>query len=299
MKLINSNDKQFFRVSKSFSSGPAIHTSFNDAKIQEFNGTMVYGSFNQKYYIRFMEELDVIKKGQEFESRWVRGLVNRPLLQNLMSTKYNLVKEAASNFAILGYDSITQLGDVKVLRNKYYLPLGFTYKSYISLDSFSKVSTFKKDMVLQKAFVTENPVDPRLANLKRFPLADTLLNYTYQEFYSDAAVLKKDTLGITKFSQNNICGSIELDSSRVLFLSIPYDKGWHTIVDGKEVEPMLCNVGFIGLFLEPGKHEIELNFSPPFFKLSKILTIIGLLLYLSLIFMLMIRKSKKTADVTN
>jgi len=279
---INSIDKQFFRVNKNFHSNPAIHTSLNDAQVQGYNGTMVYGSFNQKYYIRFMEEIGVIKKGKELESRWVIGLVNRPLLQNLVSTKYSLVKGRINDFKILGYDSITQFGDVKVLKNKYFLPLGFMYHKYIMMDSFSKASLLKKDIILQQAFVAENPVDPRLAVFKQYSLADTIPLYTFQDYFNDAVNLKKDTLTITQFSQNHIKGRIELDSSGVLFLSIPFDKGWHSIVDGKAIQPMLCNIGFMGLILESGKHNIELDYCPPWYYESLFVSIIALCIFLAI-----------------
>ncbi len=282
VKFINSTDKQFFRIIKTFTSDPAVHTSFNDAKVQGFYGTMVYGSFNQKYYIRFMEEMGLIKKGYEKESRWVQGLVNRPLLQNISSVKYSLVRNQVGNFKGFRYDSIAQFGDVKVLKNNFFLPLGFTYNMYVSLDSLSKVSEVKRDIILQKAFVAENPSDPRFAVFGRYPMRDTLLNYTFQDYFNDAMHRKKDTLAITQFTQNRIRGKIQLDSARMLFLSIPFDKGWHASIDGKEVQPVICNIGFTGLFIEPGKHDVELFFRPPFFHLSIWLTAAGLLLYFGL-----------------
>ena len=296
-EFVNSFDKQFFRVNKNFNSNPAVHTSFNDAKAQNYYSTMVYGSFNQKYYVRFLEEIGAINKGNETESRWIRGLGSRPLLQNLVSTKYCFVKGDIRNFKPFGYDSIAQFGDVKVLKNKNFIPLGFTYKSYIPRDSFSKVSPMKKDIVLQKAFVAENPLDPAFKKLKPFALKDTSINYQFQDFYHDASQLKKDTLAISRFSQNRIKGKIELDSARLLFLSIPYDKGWHLEVNGKEVEPVICNIGFLGVFLDPGKYEIELYFIPPFYHLSLILTIIGLLIYAGLFGVNKIIAAKKKANV--
>jgi uncharacterized membrane protein YfhO len=296
-QYINSFDKQFFRVNKNFNSTPSVHTSFNDAKAQGYYGTQVYGSFNQKYYVRFLEEIGVIKKGNENESRWIVGLANRPLLQNLASTKYCFAKGDIMNFIPFGYDSITRFGDVKVLRNKYFLPLGFTYNKYISLDTFSKISDSKKDFILQKAFVAENPVDSRFQNLNQLSLRDTAINYQFTDYYNDVALLKRDTLAITHFAQNRIKGKIELDSARLLFLSIPYDKGWHAKVNGKEVTPLLCNIGFLGLFLDPGKHEIELSYTPPFYHLSLILTVIGLLVYAGLFGLNKFFASKKKVNV--
>jgi len=280
---INSTDKQFFRVNKDYRANPTIHSSFNDAKAQGFNGTMVYDSFNQKYYILFLEEMGIIKKGNETESRWAVGLGSRPILQNLASTKYNLTKGPALRIMMFKYDSITQFGDVKLLKNKLFLPLGFTYDRYIRVDSFARVSSVRKDYVLQRAFVADTPVDKRFAGFKQYALKDTMPNYTYNDYFIDVMHLKKDTMAITRFSQNHINGTIDLDSAKMLFFSIPYDKGWHAVVDGKEVQPLVCNIGFIGLFIEKGRHEVELKYTPSYFFLTLMLTFGGILLYFGLL----------------
>ncbi|MCX6304750.1 MAG: YfhO family protein [Bacteroidetes bacterium] len=290
---LNSTDKQFFRVHKDFTASPAVHTSFNDGKAQGFNGTMVYDSFNQKYYILFLEEMGIITRGKETQSRWAIGFANRPILQNLASTKYSLTKGPASRFMMFKYDSVTLFGDVKVLKNKYFLPLGFTYDRYILRDSFSRVSSAKKDYILQQAFVADSPVDKRYAGFKQYMLRDTAINYTFETYYKDVTNLKKDTLAITSFSQNKIKGTIDLDSARLLFLSIPFDKGWHARIDGKEVKPLVCSIGFIGLFIEAGKHEVELFYSPPYFFLTLMLTFGGIFIYFGLLGLNRIMKNKK------
>ncbi|MFZ4520736.1 MAG: YfhO family protein [Bacteroidales bacterium] len=292
---LNSTDKGFFRVNKDFTANPAVHTSFNDGKAQGFNGTMVYDSFNQKYYILFLEEMGIITRGKETESRWAIGFANRPILQNLASTKYSITKGPVSRYKMFKYDSIAQFGDVKVLRNNLFLPLGFTYKQYILADSFSIVSAAKKDYILQQAFVTDSPLDKRFAGFGQYNLKDTAVTYTFEEYFRDVQKLKKDTLAISRFSQNRIKGTLDLDSARVLFYSIPFDKGWHARIDGKEVQPMVCNVGFIGLFIEAGKHEVELYYSPPYFHLSLMLTFGGLLLFFGLLGLTWF-KLRKTAE---
>ena len=81
-------------------------------------------------------------------------------------------------------------------------------------------------------------------------MKDTVSNYSQNDYIKDLKDLKIDTLNIIKFSQNDIKGDITLKSPEMLFLSIPYDRGWHTIVDNKVVKPLLCNIGFLGLPLE-------------------------------------------------
>jgi len=280
--FVKSIDKGFFRINKDYASGPAIHTSYNDAKVQDYYGTPSYSSFNQKYYIRFLEETNVIVKGAEFQSRWASGLMTRPFLQFFGSVKYNFTKQANSPFLQFGYDSIAQTGDVKILKSRYFLPLGFTYNKYIPLSQFQKLSVLQKQFVLLKAFVAEDPVMPQFTKFSTFSIQDTSKNYTWNELTADVSARKADTMQISSFSNNRIKGSIDLKETKLLFFSIPYDKGWHCIINGRPVEPVLCNIGFQGFYLEPGKHTIDLFFKPPYFTLSLIASLVGLLIYIML-----------------
>ena len=280
---IKAHDSQYFRVNKDFTSNPAMHTSFNDAKVQGYYGTLSYHSFNQKYYIRFLEEMNIITKGEESESRWAMGLRNRPLLQNFASTKYNLCKMPASQVLKLSYDSIAKFGNVSVFRNRHFLPLGFTYDSYIPLSSFLKASSNVKEQIIQEAFIAEEPINLGIKSFKMNDLKDTLQSYTFNRFFYDIVSRKHDTLSITQFSENRIQGTISPTTKKLLFFSIPYDKGWHALIDGKPVQPILCNIGFMGLILEPGKHNVELFYHPPWFNESLLVTIITLLIYLTAI----------------
>ena len=120
LQYINSKDKGFFRINKEYTSDYATHTSFNDSKAQMF-GTMAYNPFNQKFYIRFLEELKIITKGDEAQTRWVEGLSSRPLLLNLVSNKYDLTKDSSSQYFKIGYDSIRKFNDVWVAKNDFSL----------------------------------------------------------------------------------------------------------------------------------------------------------------------------------
>jgi len=281
--FLKSHDHQYFRVNKDYTSDPAIHTSFNDAKVQGYYGSMSYHSFNQKYYIRFLEEMNIIQKGEETQTRAVVGLVAKPLLQNLVSTKYNLCKRSIPPILRMTYDSIARFGNVTIMRNNHFLPLGFTYDTYIPESQLLSCSERTREQILQEAVAAAEPVDPGIRSLRQFELSDTLHEYTFIDYFKDIDSRKKDTLQITKFTENRIKGTISLKEKKLLFFSIPYDKGWHAVVDGNATQPVLCNLGFMGLLLSPGDHHVELYYRPPFYNPSLWITIVSLLAYLAMI----------------
>jgi len=198
-------------------------------------------------------------------------------------------------FSVLKYDSITRFGDVVVMQNSEFLPLGFTYNRYIPLSNFRLLSSDRKDITMQAAFVAEEPIDERIMNLDLFDLKDTAKIYVYNDYFKELAELREDTLEITGYSENRITGSIEVQEPKVLFLSIPFDRGWQCKIDGEGVEPFICNIGFTGLYITPGRHMIELKYTPPYFTASLLASILGLLIYFGLLFHWVRHRKKHTA----
>ncbi len=65
-------------------------------------------------------------------------------------------------------------------------------------------------------------------------------------------------------STNRITGRIEVhDVRKFLLVNLPYSDGWTAKVDGQPAELRRANTMFMGLYLEPGEHEIELSYTTP------------------------------------
>lgn len=57
--------------------------------------------------------------------------------------------------------------------------------------------------------------------------------------------------------------SSSADSDQYVFLSLPFDKGLHAEIDGKEVALKQCFMGFTYFELPAGEHEISIRYTPP------------------------------------
>lgn len=64
----------------------------------------------------------------------------------------------------------------------------------------------------------------------------------------------------------------------VLFLSVPYHKGWNVIRNGKTIKPDLFGNCMTLIPLENGKNVIEMHYSIPYFKEGCIISVLGLFL---------------------
>lgn len=95
--------------------------------------------------------------------------------------------------------------------------------------------------------------------------------------------LKEDTLENIKVTTNHISGEINLDTSKVLLLAIPYSKGWTAKVDGKKQTVLRANSMYSGLLLKEGEHKIEFTYRTPHFKTSLSISILGILALFSIV----------------
>mgnify|MGYP004675391305 FL=1 len=107
-----------------------------------------------------------------------------------------------------------------------------------------------------------------------------LLYYLDQEnLENNLTTLKENEFKLKKVSNTYINGTIDVkDDNKVLFTSIPYDKGWAVKVDGKKVKVQKLYNTFLGVKLKEGKHKVEFEYSTPGLKLGTSISIISIVL---------------------
>ncbi len=286
----------FFRVEKDYSSGNSQNTSLNDAQAQGYFGTPTYGSFNQINYIRFLEEMQVIKKGNEGQTRWCTGVRGIPILMTFVDVKYFLTHNLKNKLRFNDYDSIGFVRNILILKNKHALPLGFTYDNFLTYNIFKELSKFKKQELLLNAVILG--YDNKKINTHDLAKFDTsklisLNEFSLKEYIKMTDSLRKDTLTIISFKNKNIQGKINLKKAKILFFTIPYDKGWKIYVNGKRRELKRLNIGFMGIYLDKGNYNIKLVYKPPYFWLSLSVAIFSVFIFVFLLFYLKKEKSNK------
>jgi uncharacterized membrane protein YfhO len=276
--FIKQNDPGFYRVEKTYSSGPAIHSSLNDAKVQGYFGTNSYSSFNQLNYIRFLDVLGVIDGTREFATRWAGGIINYPALVSFTGIKYVLTKqpELVQGYLDEGYELVHEAGDVSIMKNPNYLPFGFTYDTYMTEETFMSLPQLSKNVALMKtAVVNEEFPSSGAHQLEPFDKAEVGQNYEIASYLEDVRQRRAAVLDIKSFRQSHITGQISLDRPKMLFFTLPYDRGWTATVDGMPAELLRVNIGFTGLPLPAGEHVVELRYRPPLLRVGLLISIIS------------------------
>ncbi|WP_056946397.1 YfhO family protein [Secundilactobacillus odoratitofui] len=99
---------------------------------------------------------------------------------------------------------------------------------------------------------------------------------TYQQ---KAKQLQKQSLKQLKVTNNQVSGTTDNQQASVLTTSIPYSTGWQLTVDGKKTATQKVNTGFVGAKLPAGQHQIKLVYQTPGLKAGRLLSIVGLLVF--------------------
>ncbi len=99
----------------------------------------------------------------------------------------------------------------------------------------------------------------------------------YEEAYKQMA---SQGMEVTSFKDTRIEGKIDVKTKGLMFTSIPYDKGWTVLVDGKKIKPISIKDGFLGVYLDEGSHKLEFRYYPRGLKAGLLVTVSTILLLL-------------------
>lgn len=283
IQYLKEKDKSFYRVYKIyFSERTNLYTSLNESKVQHFNGGTSYSSFNQLQYVSFFQEMGAISKTKETESRWCIGYRNRPILQLLCNVKYIITRCPVSPFITQMSDSLTTIKNITIRKNKFFMPLGITYDSYMLKADYEKLSIIKRDNALLKCIIvdTANKLTNGFTKLDSNSILNTL---NINQLKIDVDNRKKDTLAIHYQSNTLIKGTISVATKKILFFAIPNDEGWHVTVDEKKQKTTTVMGGLMAIELQKGKHMVQLEYIKPFFNIGIIISLCFLFIFIALI----------------
>lgn len=222
--------------------------------------------------------------------------------------KYFKQGKITNNFEFQNYIIKTMINkDIDVLKRyetkkindkEYLIFINNQSSMYLSVHSPSKGSKeYEVGVYLNKElkktltyydgglFKVDNNYENDFINLTfktKHDIQAALLYYADEQVLDEAVTeLKKNQLTITKFDKNHIKGNITATKEKpVMFTSVPYEKGWTVLVDGKKTEYYDVYDMFIALDLSEGYHEIEFKFTPPYFKLGVVISIISTILFI-------------------
>ncbi len=99
-------------------------------------------------------------------------------------------------------------------------------------------------------------------------------------FSKDIQNLTEDKMENLSMEKNRITGDLKASQNEILFLSVPFSKGWTAYVDGTRQDLMRANIGFMAMEVEQGTHRVVLTYEDPLSTAGIMITILGILVLL-------------------
>ena len=196
---------------------------------------------------------------------WTFNIQN-PDIMTLVNTKYAVVMNE-EDVPFENYEYVTNYYSMKIYQNLDYYNLGKTYTKVMTYDDYNS----------SMSSVILNTV---IAHKEDFDEIKTLIG-------------KEEVIIQTVNKEGNyLFADITTNEEGFVVISVPYDKGWSTKVNGKLVKTYSVNGGLTGIPLEKGYNTIEMNFTPHGLKEGIYSTLAGLAI-LAIIAINDIRKKKQ------
>lgn len=157
-------------------------------------------------------------------------------------------------------------------------------KSFSTIDLTkpnSKWYAGEKNVVINAGFVKKGhrKLTLNFPTESKFRVEDISLELReMNEIDKYAKELSKEHIEDLKLSNNGFTGNISNEGNKLMFISIPYDKGWSAKIDGVESKIYKANVGFMAVKLESGEHTIEFKYNRPYQNMGYIVSILGIIL---------------------
>ena len=97
--------------------------------------------------------------------------------------------------------------------------------------------------------------------LDRFsPRMQRLDVYSIPDWETSVSRLKENACDRFATTPSGFTAHIDAKEAGIVVFTIPYDKGFSAKVDGQKAEIIPCDVAFMGVWVEPGEHEIEFTY---------------------------------------
>ncbi len=142
----------------------------------------------------------------------------------------------------------------KVYANPHAVPMGFL-QTTVTGTHHQRMDAETVGTVLLAAAALD---DVYLAQFK--DRMDVLDVYGIPDWQESAARLRENACNRFETTRSGFAAHIDAKEAGLLIFTIPHDKGFTAMVDGKPAEIIPCDVSFMGVWVEPGEHEITFTY---------------------------------------
>lgn len=207
-------------------------------------------------------------------------------LRGLFSVQYyydqiqigDTISDAVPEIDLPGFVYDTTENGFHRFQNTAYVPMGFTYDTYISTNQWHTVPKNQRSNLLMRALVLTNEQIETYGDMLS-PVQNDEIRVDQDAYLAECKNRAASSCDTFSYSSKGFDATISLEQPNLVFFSVPYDKGWSATVNGKEVPVEKVDTGFMAVPAEAGDNEIVFTYHTPGLKAGALISGTGVLLF--------------------
>lgn len=215
------------------------------------------GLFSVKYFYREVQE------GCSYEDMQA-GVSPQPSSSESRDKKFELeASKVDITRYLVGFEYVGTKGGFEVYENKLYVPMGFTYDSYVPESEAEDMSDAAREKLLMKALVlSDEQIDRYGGIIEKLPTEQAVkLNKSdYERFCREKQRSCADSFTC---DSHGFTSEITLGEPRLVFFSVPYSEGWTAEVNGEPADVEKVSYGFMAVKADAGTNDIVFRYRTP------------------------------------
>lgn len=161
-----------------------------------------------------------------------------------------------------GYTYRYDMAGFAVWENDNYIPMGFTYDSYILQSTADQISVSLRDELMLKALILTDEQAEKYGDL--LEEADTSqFSYTEEAYERDCDERAAESADTFSYDNTGFTAHITLEEDNLVFFSVPYEEGWTATVNGEPVDVEKVQIGFMAVKASAGDNVIQFYYETP------------------------------------
>ncbi len=226
------------------------------------------------FYKYIGEKRDVSSKIPETQYA-VRGLLGIHWYFDRIGSSDNFGDIDGTDTLMPGYTYYGDMAGYHVWENQYYIPLGFTYDKFILKSELDNIPDANKAAMMLHAICLSDETAYKFMDVVTHEDHPDRFLCVHATYFADCNKHNLETVTNLKRTKTGLTCETDFNGNRLVYFGVPYDDGWRCFVDGREVPIEKVNIGFMGIKVEDGHHDIEFIYHTPGLSLGIIISFIS------------------------
>lgn len=234
-----------------------------------------------------------------------RGVASRPEpsldgVRGLLSVKYRFISNSPernkNQQAPTGFSYWDSQNGFDIYRNDHFVPMGFTYDAFLTQNQFDNIASHYRDKILLRGMLLSDEDIYQYSDvLGILPvLTDEEIGLERQndaDYFEDCDARAAQAVDSFTYGSYGFQSSITLEQANLVFFSVPYEAGWSATVNGKPVDIVKANVGFMAVLCEEGENVIQFTYRTPGLTAGIVISLAALALWI--VYLWLVRRWRK------